>query len=432
MAASMSKVNNRKALKQVNALKNLAMKEMEANQKSNDNTPIVENVAWLTQRNYNHTCKSMYDYILTHDLLSPMSIAAVWRMIQCKKCNFVYHPRIAASPSLAEYYIRFGGDMKILHTIRPKLLIRDLPSIKSVVAKGIKVDPKMKSGAVKCIADNLYVYEQLGDTAILAGMIDPAYVDEDVTNPLFQRLLYLKAYDSLPPKMVYDIMVAENENALYIDAFFRIELANIVKDPDFDKTRTIWLFCAGAIPDDGYIQKYLYSYDHGDEDVPNKLFNLFIDENAYKTHTMERTKSLSIDPAKAQLDKNVKIVESDNILEYLRFDIYDMMGTNVNQSDDKRYFLLTYSDLIKNSRGRGELIRDDRKMLEKSIIDIRVKLFGKDWRDKPTMTTVQIRAMLIERFKQKCLKDVSWTFSQFNNCDFDDYSTGAHPTVTSF
>ena len=114
MAANNNKIFSRgginKAKKQLSGLRSMLAEHEKAKQEPE--WSVIEDRAWQSQHCTAYTCKAMYGYILTHDLLSPMSLAAVWRLIHCKKCGFMYHPRLAASPSLAEYYIKFGGDLK--------------------------------------------------------------------------------------------------------------------------------------------------------------------------------------------------------------------------------------------------------------------------------------------------------------------------------
>jgi hypothetical protein len=128
------------------------------------------NWAWLSQNN--HTCERMYEVMTAsaHSIslggsaqLTPHAIAAIWRIIHCRKCKFAYHPRIAAHPLTAEWYVKFGGDLKILYSKRPKTLIRDLPTIQAAIRRGVKYDPRLRYAQTK--EDSDYLLTQLDDVA---------------------------------------------------------------------------------------------------------------------------------------------------------------------------------------------------------------------------------------------------------------------------
>lgn len=429
MSASAHSMISSKGHKEAKRLywESLKLGQLENSSKEEQNNkPIVEDAAWQSQHYSAHTCKRMFEYIQTHGPSTPMSLAAVWRIIHCKKCGFTYHTQIAAMPELSEYYVRFGGDVKIIHTKRPKSLIRDLPGIKAAVSKGVKADPKMKPGGVKCAADNTYLFEKLGDVAILAGMIDPEYVSESVDDFLVQRLCHFKAYDSVPGRIAYDITDSgSNIMVSHYGVFDRIILAALFKDPTFDQTRQIHSLIFAAIPWDIIAKCYLIhpDPDMSETDIITKSYDVFGDANKYKEHVAKRVQSFVEEVKKQVPDKAVTCM--GNYTEYLPGDLYA-----VPDSVEYNIIIAHYSFLIECGLIDANFCRShyDAKMLK-----VRDNLLGKGWENRPTMTAVEIRSMLIERFKQKRLDAMSlWTFSQFANCDFDEPGVGAHPTASIF
>jgi len=419
----------KKARKELNGMMAVAKMEMDADiQKQESETLFYDEMSWVSQNTTHRTCKKLHEYILVHDILSPMSLAAIWRLINCKKCGFVYHPRIAASPSLAEYYVRFGGDLKILHSKKPKLLIRDLPAIKDAVRKGIKPDPKMKPGAVKSAADNTYLFEQLGDVAVLAGMIDPEYVSiADLETPLFQRLIARKAYDSLPCRFAYDTLVANKDKNSYQNVLSRLEILNLREGPEFAKGRHVRVLTIGAAAvssGDIGLQQYLFSYkpklDENLDDLPNRLYKVLKYEDRYREHIKKRV--LDVIEEIGEANPGLDPIYDERMLEYIHYDVSGILAY-----EDGHRTPVTYDFMVKE--GRDMHMRFD-KETGNLLSKFRSEIIGKDWMSKPAMTALEIRSMLIDRFLQRCLKEMqNWTFGQFANCQFDEFIDGAHPAT---
>lgn len=456
---SRSKYTNKREAKQNNSgvisLTDMIIQNIQIESSKYDKS-VIENVAWLTQHHTAQTCEVMYKYIQTHDLFSPMSLAAVWRIRffqlcwkkwklrfhfllsndkrkpHCKKCGFKYHPLLVALPGLAEYYIRFGGNIKLLYSSKPKRLIRDVPAIRAALAKNIKADLKMKPGAVKCIADNLYLFDQLGDVACLAGMIDPEYVSHDPENILLQRLLHFKAYDSIPPEIAYQTMIENKDKNNYMEAFYRAELLNIYKDPSFEQNKIIYVFAHSVILYNVIIQQQLAGYhpniDTDLNELTDRLLDSFLVEADYKNFINTKIKNTIIDVTKKLLPK--KCMYEEKIFDYLLMDTYPMNVTirSPSSPDVTRVIIWPYHYFFE--RNEGEMVTTHNPIQDQLRIDLRNKTIGKDWRDKPALTAVEIRAILIEQAKQKILEKMStWRFDRFANCDFMKPKKGGHPIV---
>lgn len=361
---------------------------------------LDKEIAWQSREYTGRTCEKLFEYIQKYDPLSPMSIAAVWRIVHCKNCKSIYHNQIAESNIWAEYYIRFGGDLKIVSRRRsPKLLIRDLPSIKAVVAKGIKADPKMKPGAVKCSDDNNYLFEQLGDIAILAGMIDPDYVSEDPEDSLLQRLLHFKAYDSVPPLIASKHINVSCLASISDETDSRVDLRVVKIIPEHFS----FTFIFNAVTTNVNLHVYLLcgKFDENSDSLI-QLYEVFGKTEIYQEY-VTKCAQLTIDRIKQKFpDKN--IIYADDIFSYNSNDIY------IEEQSDNNILLAPYSHFYKLNNFKAEMPLDR----------LRDKYLDRDWRDKDTMTGLQLREFFIERTKQYYLKELeTWRFCQFVNCDFD-------------
>lgn len=411
------------AKKQLNFVRRTILQQEQADAVPESDRPVLENVAWLSQHYLVHSCKRMYQYILENEMTSPMSLAAVWRLIHCKKCGLIYLPRLAASPTLASYYVRFGGDLKLLHSKKPKLLCRDLPAVAAALREGVKADPRFRPGAVRSAADNQYLFEKLGDVAILAGMIDPKYVLEDASDPLLQRLLHFKAYDSVPVRVAYAAAIRLESDTLasLYTALKRIETSILPMMSEYPglTNENFWVLIDGSLPRDPNpsITDYLYCRD-ADNNTEGNLARIWGFVEKYRDHVATQARKTIEKISKMYPDREVKVIAECE--KYLSGDICAVL-----ESSGKYVIISHYGEPLFDRKFLGV------ETANPKMVAARAKVLGKDWIKKPCMTALEIRSMMLEEAKQEYLRKLpDWTFIQFSNCDFDVPSVGAHPVTT--
>lgn len=134
-------------------------------------------LSWTARKD--HTCKTIYELVLSitgkRKSLSSKHIAGIYRIIHCRRCGHIYHPYLAAL--FPEWYIRLGGNLKLVAVKRPKTLIRDLANVKELLVEGVKPDTQL----------SLMIQ-------VLAGIV-PCSIE----HPQFDRFIRHAQFDGLEP-----------------------------------------------------------------------------------------------------------------------------------------------------------------------------------------------------------------------------------------
>jgi hypothetical protein len=101
-------------------------------------TPIVSTLA-LQQ----HSCKALHGILsnlpvpVTGQNLPDHILAMIYRIIRCHKCRG-YGPELATKPHFAEWYIKFGGDLKAKCGRRPRVAVRELSAVSGLIKAGVE------------------------------------------------------------------------------------------------------------------------------------------------------------------------------------------------------------------------------------------------------------------------------------------------------
>lgn len=368
-------------------------------------------IAWMSRPTEEHTCQFMYSYIQEEREVTSMVLAAIWRIIHCNHCGFIYHKNIAESSKFAHHYIVFGGNVKILYSKKPKRFIRDLPSIKNVLAKGVKSDPLFKPGAVKSVADNAYIFKQLGDVAVLAGMIDPEYVTEDIQAPLNVCLIKYRALDSIPFSI--DDVISINDN---ISGFIgmRHHLRRLWKNPDMIDDHPHLIATLTLAKHIDYIDYLMCEDVHilaiKDVKYMSSIYEKFSQTELYAEHIAKCTDDYLKELQNLYPDKEIIFDENP---------IYLVHDLNIVVLSDKVRVMSERS-----ARMRSTIVKDS---IESKLNRIRLL---RDHHDIESLTALEIREILIERYRKHYFLNMDlWRHTNFNNCRFDAPDIGTHPTV---
>lgn len=177
---------------------------------SHSSQPSQPHPSWMSYDD--HSCIKLYKEIMNFKLperpknitqptlwvkIPEYIIAALYRIIHCKKCEKQGMDGVVGQISyLASYYILFGGNLKIKISKKPKMLLKDTKIIKSMLGQGIKMEPNFLPGKVKNESENISLYEKLGSMAIIAGMINPRFINSE--HPLIDEMIDHLAIDELP------------------------------------------------------------------------------------------------------------------------------------------------------------------------------------------------------------------------------------------
>lgn len=155
-----------------------------------------DNVAWTFQKHNN--CEYLIKYLKTFipaktsENISPMYLSALYRLIHCSKCKTKYHKELFGTNIFIEWYIRLGGDLGLRMKVKPIIFLRDVREVRLEINRGVVVDKKLLPGKVDSEKENQYFYDELGDAAILAGVINPEFISPDSENFLRKKMIELK------------------------------------------------------------------------------------------------------------------------------------------------------------------------------------------------------------------------------------------------
>jgi hypothetical protein len=339
-----------------------------------------------------HTCEHMYGSTY---LMTPHAIAAIWRIIHCRRCNFAYHPRLAANPNTAELYVRFGGNLKLVHSTRPKTLIRDLPTIKAVTAKGVKSDPRLRYAQSK--EDNDYLITHMGDAAIIAGLINPNFVTPDLESPLVQNLIKYCCASSIP--LTEEIM-NHVKGVWFIECIQKCNARQLQADSPIDDEKTQIFIAQMTVMRYSKYAYYLFIKD-GSDPVDVDEVVAFHKEESYVKLVSERLQKCIAEYKEKNPDRTLVDDLGD---VYLASDV----GAVQEKDSDKNTFYIKPHNRCQTWQTA--------KFAEKARND-RQKLFGDMGK---VMPAAQVRRTLMEMTLRRYFEIKKYHEDTFSaNCDFE-------------
>ena len=365
--------------------------------------PDQASSAWMSRDD--HSCAAMYNYLQnSRDLESPHSVAAVWRILNCRRCGFKFHARVAASPSLAPWYLRFGADLKLVHSRKPKLLIRDLESIRlAQTASRILSDPRFKPGWASSAADNAWLWENLGEAAGLAGMLNSAFVSLDSEDPITAKLMEQYAVSCLPYKQDWDQERDKGwRTKLNLAAHWYYACKGFETRQEGEDLETLNKRLEGNLAIVAYhtfsqIGQWLMCFPPKTPvEKITKGVKVFRQEDLFRTHLLHKVRIYLNDLQEKYPEKEIVLLEEEKFF---------IPGDLCYYEEEGKILVMNIGLAIQ---------RGYQPHISASEISLRAKTFGPDWLQRK-MDGMEMRTFLMQKVLEKYLRSLPESSA---NCDF--------------